>query len=61
MIDFEAADRVKNTCNQHLAILDRIEAHDANGAREALRRNIGDGRNIVGKSIKEALARAYGQ
>jgi DNA-binding GntR family transcriptional regulator len=61
MIDFEATDRVKNTCNQHLTILDRIEARDANGAREALRRNIGDGRNIVGKSIKEALARAYGQ
>ena len=61
MIDFEAADRVKNTCAQHLAILDRIAARDAEGAREAMRRNVADGRNIVGKSIKEALARAYDQ
>lgn len=61
LIDFEATDRVKSTCAQHLAILDRIAARDVNGAREAMRRNIGDGRNIVGNSIKEALARAYGQ
>jgi DNA-binding GntR family transcriptional regulator len=61
MIDFEAADRVKSTCAQHLAILDRIQARDPSGAREAMRRNIGDGRNIVGKSVKEALARAYSQ
>lgn len=59
-IDFAAADRVKNTCAQHLEILERIGARDANGAREALRKNIGDGRNIVGKSVKEALARAFG-
>jgi DNA-binding GntR family transcriptional regulator len=61
MIDFEAVDRVKNTCDQHLAILDRIAASDVGGAREAMRRNISDGRDIVGKSIKEALARAYDQ
>ncbi|MGH9676777.1 MAG: GntR family transcriptional regulator [Candidatus Acidiferrum sp.] len=61
MIDFEATNRVKNTCAQHLEILERIAARDANGAREALRRNIEDGRNIVGKSIKEALARAFSQ
>jgi DNA-binding GntR family transcriptional regulator len=61
MIDFEAVDRVKSTCAQHLAILDRIGARDPSGAREAMRRNIGDGRNIVGKSVKEALARAYSQ
>jgi DNA-binding GntR family transcriptional regulator len=61
MIDFEAADRVKSTCAQHLDILERIAARDAAGAREAMRRNIGDGRNIVGKSIKEALARAFSQ
>jgi DNA-binding GntR family transcriptional regulator len=61
MIDFEAADRVKSTCAQHLDILDRIAAQDAPAAREAMRRNIGDGRNIVGKSIKEALARAFSQ
>jgi DNA-binding GntR family transcriptional regulator len=61
MIDFESANRVKSTCDQHLAILDRISALDAEGARQAMRKNIGDGRNIVGRSIKEALARSYSQ
>ncbi len=59
MIDFTQADRVEDTCTQHLALLERIAAGDAQGAREAVRRNIEDGRNIVGSSIKEALARSY--
>jgi DNA-binding GntR family transcriptional regulator len=58
-IDFAKTNRVAATCAQHLAILDRIAARDAAGAREAIRRNIEDGRNIVGSAIKEALARAY--
>lgn len=58
-IDFAKTDRVETTCAQHLDILERIEARDAGGAREALRRNVEEGRNIVGNSIKEALARAY--
>jgi DNA-binding GntR family transcriptional regulator len=58
-IDFAKTNRVSQTCAQHLAILDRIAARDATGAREAMRRNIEEGRNIVGNSIKEALARAY--
>jgi len=58
-IDFAKTNRVAATCAQHLAILDRIAARDAAGAREAMRRNIEDGRNIVGSAIKEALARAY--
>ena len=58
-IDFATTNRVAGTCAQHLAILDRIAARDPAGARDALRRNIEDGRNIVGNSIKEALARAY--
>lgn len=58
-IDFARADRVESTCEQHLAVLERIAARDGAGAREALRRNIEDGRNIVGTSIKEALAHAY--
>lgn len=61
MIDFETTERVINTCDQHLAILDRIKARDATGARDAMRKNIGDGRNIVGRSIKEALARSFSQ
>jgi DNA-binding GntR family transcriptional regulator len=58
-IDFAKQDRVESTCVQHLAILDRIAAGDVAGARAALRSNIEDGRNIVGNSVKEALARAY--
>ena len=58
-IDFAKPDRIESTCAQHLAILDRIAARDADGARAALRRNIEEARNIVGNSIKEALARAY--
>ncbi len=59
MIDFAKVDRIESTCAQHLAILEQIEARDAAGAREALRRNVEEGRSIVGASIKEALARAY--
>ncbi len=59
MIDFAKADRVDSTCEQHLAILDRIAARDVDGARAALRGNIEEGRAIVGSTIKEALARAY--
>jgi DNA-binding GntR family transcriptional regulator len=59
MIDFAKPDRIESTCRQHLAILERIEAGDAAGAREAMRRNIDDGRSIVGASVKEALARAF--
>jgi DNA-binding GntR family transcriptional regulator len=58
-IDFATAKRVEGTCVQHLAILECIAAKDAEGAREELRRNIEDGRNIVGDTIKEALVRAY--
>jgi DNA-binding GntR family transcriptional regulator len=58
-IDFAEKNRVQSTCAQHLAILERIAAGDVDGARAALRRNIEEGRNIVGNSVKEALARAY--
>lgn len=59
MIDFAKPDRVRSTCHQHLKVLERIVAQDTEGARKAIRRNIEDGRTIVGSSIKEALARAY--
>ena len=58
-IDFGKADRVASTCAEHLAILERVGARDAAGARVALRHNIEQGRSIVGESIQEALARAY--
>lgn len=59
MIDFDKAHRIDSTCVQHLEVLDRIAAQDAEGARAAMRRNIEEGRTIVGTTIKEALARAY--
>jgi len=59
MIDFGKAERAASTCEQHLEILERIAARDPDGARVAIRRNIEDGRTIVGTAIKEALARAY--
>jgi DNA-binding GntR family transcriptional regulator len=59
MIDFGKADRADDTCEQHIAILDKIAAQDRIGARDAIQRNIEDGRTIVGAAIKEALARAY--
>jgi DNA-binding GntR family transcriptional regulator len=59
MIDFGKPHRVESTCAQHLKILERISAQDVDGAREAMRRNIEDGRTIVRTTLKEALARAY--
>jgi DNA-binding GntR family transcriptional regulator len=59
MIDFGRENRVSDTCAQHIRILDRITARDPDGARNAIRSNIDDGRTIVGAAIKEALARAY--
>jgi DNA-binding GntR family transcriptional regulator len=59
IIDFATPKRVEAACMQHLAIVERVAAKDAIGARAELRRNIEDGRQIVCNSIKEALARAY--
>jgi len=59
MIDFGEPRRAESTCRQHMKVIDRIAAGDAEGARAAMRRNIDDGREIVHDSIKEALAKAY--
>jgi len=56
MIDFDKANRVQSTCEQHLAILSRISDRDGPGARAALRKNIEEGRSIVRNTMKEALA-----
>ena len=59
MTDITTSDRLRETCEQHLRILDCIRDKDKSCAREALQLNIEDGRKNVAHAIKEALARAY--
>jgi DNA-binding GntR family transcriptional regulator len=59
MIDFGRDKRADTTCRQHMKVIERILARDPPGAREAMRRNIDDGRDNVNTSIKEALANAF--
>jgi DNA-binding GntR family transcriptional regulator len=59
MLDFGQPDRQKTTCYQHMRVVERILAGDAEGARGAMATNIGDGRANVDTSIKEALAKAF--
>ena len=57
--DITTTERLRETCKQHLRILDCIKDRNVECAREALRLNIEDGRKNVETAIKEALARAY--
>jgi DNA-binding GntR family transcriptional regulator len=59
MIDFSKSERVATTCAQHLEILARMAAGDIPGSRNAIQKNIDDGRDNVENLIKDALARAY--
>lgn len=57
--DITSTERLHETCEQHLRILDCIKDKNIDCAREALQINIEDGRKNVEHAIKEALARAY--
>lgn len=57
--DITSTERLRETCQQHLRILDCIKEKNVECAREALQLNIEDGRKNVEHAIKEALARAY--
>lgn len=57
--DITTIERLRETCEQHLRILDCIRDKNIECAREALQLNIEDGRKNVEHAIKEALARAY--
>ncbi len=57
--DITSTERLRDTCEQHLRILDCIKEKNIDCAREALQLNIEDGRKNVEGAIKEALARAY--
>jgi DNA-binding GntR family transcriptional regulator len=59
MTDITTIDRLWETCQQHLAILEHIAAADSTAARTAMRQNIEGARIHVKSAIKEALARAY--
>jgi DNA-binding GntR family transcriptional regulator len=59
MTDITTSQRLRETCEQHLRILDCIKEKDIDCARQALQNNIENGRHNVEHAIKEALARAY--
>jgi len=58
-IDITSPERMKETCEDHLGILDAVRNHDCARAVALLRRNIEEGRAAVEAALKEALARAY--
>ena len=59
MTDYTREGRVTPTIEQHLKILERIQAKDHEGARQAVRENIDEGRINVETAIKDAIARSY--
>ena len=59
MTDITTSQRLRETCEQHLRILDCIKEKNIECARQALQNNIEGGRENVEHAIKEALARAY--
>jgi DNA-binding GntR family transcriptional regulator len=58
-IDIRSPERMKDTCLEHLGILDAVRQHDAAKAIVLLRRNIEAGRTSVESALKDALARAH--
>jgi DNA-binding GntR family transcriptional regulator len=59
LTDFSTVERRRETCQQHLQILECITARDAAAAQEAMRQNIELGRMNVEAAVKEVLAKAY--
>lgn len=59
MLDFDKRDRAEHACHQHLEIVERILAKDAQGARAAMQKNIEEGRRLIPITIKDALTNAY--
>jgi DNA-binding GntR family transcriptional regulator len=57
--DITTPERLAETCQQHLIILDCIKAGDTGSAREAIRQNIENGRKKVEVAIREVLVRSY--
>lgn len=57
--DFSHNMRVQSTCEEHLAILDAIIAHDETKAVELLKKNITDGLGNVETTIVHLLVRSH--
>ncbi len=57
--DITNPERLRTTCEHHLAILAAIAARDGRGAADAVRRNIEWGRGNVESALKDALIRAH--
>lgn len=58
--DITDPDRLKKTCEDHLAILDALRQRDRERAKKIIRDNIEWGREKVASALKDALARAHG-
>lgn len=59
LADIVNHERLRATCEDHLAILDALEKGDGEAAAAALRRNIEWGKANVETAIKDALVRAH--
>jgi DNA-binding GntR family transcriptional regulator len=57
--DITTPERLCETCEQHLKILNYIKDGNVNGAREAMRQNIEGGRQNVEVAIREVLMRSF--
>lgn len=57
--DITSHTRMRETCLEHLGILDAVRNHDAVKAITLLRQNIEAGRTSVEKVLKDVLARAH--
>ena len=58
--DITDPERLRKTCSDHLEILDALEKHDLQRAKELTRENILWGKEKVANALKEALVRSYG-
>ncbi|HRS04349.1 MAG TPA: GntR family transcriptional regulator [Treponema sp.] len=58
--DITDPERLRKTCSDHLEILDALEKHDLQRAKELTRENIHWGKEKVANALKEALVRSYG-
>ena len=57
--DITTLERLLETCQQHLPILDAIQARDAQQAKKAMWLNIEYGRRNVESALKDVLSKAY--